>query len=58
MAKEDKRFILSETVVEGGKKTKIGSFDTYEETCNVVEKLSKTRIPFCSINDKGFYYDK
>jgi hypothetical protein len=54
MAQKEKRFVVSEAVVEGGKKKKIASFDTYEEACNYVERLAKSRIPFCSVKDKDY----
>jgi len=57
MAKKNekqKRFIIHEKLTEGSETTnKIGSYDTYEEACNTVERLPVSRIPFCSIEDTG-----
>jgi hypothetical protein len=54
MAKKDKRFVVRERIVDGSTKSKkLDSFDSYELACNYVEKLPKSRIPFCSVEDKG-----
>jgi len=52
MAKKDKRFIIREKAPNTDKRTKVGSFDTYAEACDVVERIPKDRIPKCSIEDR------
>jgi hypothetical protein len=52
--KVEKRFTLNEVVPNTDKKKKVGTYDTYEEACGIVDRLPKERIPNCSVEDKEF----
>jgi hypothetical protein len=54
MEKKEPRFILHETDPSTSLKTVFGKYDTYQEACDIVERLPKERIPFCSIEVMDF----